>query len=113
MRSGRRDRERILAPSEDVDAGVGELAITDVRITLAKRDDSRLKAFASMTIAGAFVVKGLRVINGDAGLFVAMPSYKDRVGDHRDVAHPINADARETVTRAVLDAYLAAAAETG
>jgi stage V sporulation protein G len=78
--------------------------ITDVR--LRKVDDqNRLKAIASITIDNAFAIHELRVIEGSKGLFVAMPSRKTKTNVFRDIAHPINAEAREKVEQAVLAKY--------
>ena len=80
------------------------MEITDVR--LRKVDDqNRLKAIASITIDNAFAIHELRVIEGSKGLFVAMPSRKTKANVFRDIAHPINAEAREKVEKAVLAKY--------
>jgi len=80
------------------------MEITDVR--LRKVDDqNRLKAIASITIDNAFAIHELRVIEGSKGLFVAMPSRKTKTNVFRDIAHPINAEAREMVEQAVLAKY--------
>ena len=79
------------------------LEITEVRIAL--RDDDKLKAFASMTFNDAFVVRGLKVIEGTNGMFVAMPSRKKPDGTYQDIAHPINNEAREFIEARILDEY--------
>lgn len=78
--------------------------ITDVRI---KKVDghNRLKAIASITLDDCFVIHELRVIEGDNGLFVAMPSRKLPEGEFRDIAHPINAETREELEKKILDEY--------
>lgn len=78
--------------------------ITDVRI---KKVDghNRLKAIASITLDDCFVIHELRVIDGDNGLFVAMPSRKLPEGEFRDIAHPINVETREEVEKKIIDAY--------
>ena len=80
------------------------MQITDVRIS--KRDDAKLRAFASITIDGCFVVRGLKVIAGGRGLFVSMPARRRPEGGYEDLAHPINAETRAMLGRVVLEAYL-------
>ena len=79
------------------------MEITEVRLTL--RHEERLKAFVSITFDNAFVVRGLKVIDGNGGLFVAMPSRRRKDGEFRDIAHPINNETREMIERAVLSEY--------
>ena len=81
------------------------MEITEVRISL--RDEERLKAFANVTFDNEFVVRGLKVIRGKDGHFVAMPSRRRPNGRHQDVAHPINLKMREYLESKVLDAYYA------
>jgi stage V sporulation protein G len=80
--------------------------ITEVRVSL--REEEKLKAFANVTFDGAFVVRGLKVIFGDNGFFISMPSRKRIDGTHQDVCHPINSHMRELLETAVLEAYAAA-----
>lgn len=79
------------------------MQITEVRLTL--REEERLKAFVSITFDNAFVVRGLKVIEGNTGLFVAMPSRRRKDGEFRDIAHPINNDARQMIEEAVIAEY--------
>jgi stage V sporulation protein G len=79
--------------------------ITEVRISL--RDEDRLKAFANVTFDNEFVIRGLKVIRGKDGHFVAMPSRRRPNGRYQDVAHPINPKTRENLESKVLDAYYA------
>ena len=79
--------------------------ITDVRVRIVKKDDSKLKAVASITIDNCFVVHDIKVIDGAEGYFVAMPSRKSSEGEHKDIAHPINTETRETLISIVLDAF--------
>lgn len=65
-------------------------------------------AFAGVTINGAFAVHGLKIINGEKGMFVAMPGAKDKNGSYRDVAFPVTAEARKQLGTVVLDTYAAA-----
>ena len=80
-----------------------DLKITDVRIRL--KDESKLKGVASITIDECFVIHDIKVIEGKDGLFVSMPSKKTANGEHKDIAHPINTETRETIKNAVLEAY--------
>lgn len=82
--------------------------ITDVRVHKVSTDN-RMKAIASITFDDAFVVRDIRVIEGQNGLFVAMPSRKDSQGKFRDVAHPINQAMRDLIEEAILREYEAAA----
>jgi len=77
--------------------------ITNVRISL--RSEEKLKAFANITFDNAFVVRGLKVINGANGYFVSMPSRKRADGSHQDVCHPLNNEARKQIEDKVLEAY--------
>ena len=79
------------------------MEITEVRITL--RDEAKLKAFANVTFDNAFVIRGLKVINGNSGYFVSMPSRKRKDGTHQDIAHPINNETRKLIEDKVLAAY--------
>lgn len=81
------------------------LNITDVRVRLVKKEDSKLKAIASITIDNSFVVHEIRVIEGANGRFVAMPSRKTSDGEFKDTAHPIDTPTREFVDKTVLEAY--------
>jgi stage V sporulation protein G len=79
------------------------IEITEVRVSL--RNDDKLKAFVSVTLNNAFVIRGLKIIKGNTGLFVAMPSRKRPDGQHQDLAHPINDSTRKYLTQIVLDEY--------
>ncbi len=79
--------------------------ITEVRIFKSKMDGT-IKAYASVTLDGEFVVKGLKVLEGENGLWVGMPGKKDlRSGEFKDTFHPITREARDKITSAVLEAY--------
>lgn len=80
------------------------MKITDVRLSLVD-SESALKAIGSITIEEAFVVHGIRVVDSEKGLFVAMPSRKLANGEFRDVAHPLNTETRDLITDKVLKAY--------
>jgi stage V sporulation protein G len=79
------------------------MKITEVRVSL--REDAKLKAFASITLDDSFVIRGLKIIEGKTGTFVAMPSRRRKDGEYQDIAHPINNDARAEMERIILDEY--------
>jgi stage V sporulation protein G len=79
------------------------LEVTDVKIQVV--NEGRLKAFATITLNACFVVRDVKVIDGNGGLFVAMPSRRKPDGTYRDVAHPLNSDCRGYIEKCVLDAY--------
>lgn len=78
--------------------------ITDIRVRKIAKE-GKMKAVASITIDGVFVVHDIKVIEGDKGLFIAMPSKKATDGEFRDVAHPINSETRDNLQKLVLEAY--------
>ena len=78
--------------------------ITDVRVRKMMKE-SNLKAVASITIDDDFVVHDIKVVEGEKGLFIAMPSRKAADGEYRDIAHPINSATRSNIQEIVLDAY--------
>ncbi|HCJ11470.1 MAG TPA: transcriptional regulator [Clostridiales bacterium] len=80
------------------------MKVTDVRVRRLN-PEGRMKAVASVTLDGEFVVHDVRVVEGHNGLFVAMPSRKTPEGEFRDIAHPITSEARERIQSAVLKAY--------
>jgi stage V sporulation protein G len=79
------------------------MEITEIRISL--HDDNKLKAFASVTFDDCFVVRGLKLIEGTKGTFVAMPSRKRPDGSYQDIAHPINSETRSWMEKEILAAY--------
>lgn len=81
------------------------MKITDVRIRLVTKEDSKLKAVASITIDECFVVHDIKVIEGKEGFFISMPSKKTPDGEYRDIVHPINTETREKIIEEVLKAY--------
>jgi stage V sporulation protein G len=80
------------------------MEVTDVRVYLVNNEE-RLKAYATITIDSVFLIKDLRIINGNAGLFVAMPSRKMKDGTFRDIAHPLNGETRKMIEQKVLSEY--------
>jgi len=79
------------------------MEITEIRITL--RDEDKLKGFANVTFDNAFVIRGLKIIAGNSGYFVSMPSRKRPDGTHQDICHPINNETRQLIEEKVLEAY--------
>jgi stage V sporulation protein G len=77
--------------------------ITEIRVTL--RSEERLKGFANVTFDHAFVVRGMKIIEGTNGLFVSMPSRKRPDGTHQDIAHPVTSEMRQLLEEMVLEAY--------
>lgn len=79
------------------------MEITEVRVAL--RQEERLKGYATITLDNCFVVRNIRIVQGQKGLMVCMPSRKLADGSHRDVAHPITNDFRHKIEEKVLAAY--------
>lgn len=79
------------------------MKITEVRVSL--RDDEKLKAFVSITLDNCFVIRGLKIIKGTRGMFVAMPSRKRPDGTFQDLAHPINNETRDWMEGVILAQY--------
>ena len=82
------------------------MQVTNVRLRKVETS-GRMRAIASITIDEEFVIHDIRIIEGNSGLFVAMPSKRTPDGEFRDIAHPINPDSRSKVQDAVLQAYFA------
>ena len=80
------------------------MRITDVRVRKMTQD-SKMKAIVSITIDDEFVVHDIKVIEGEKGLFIAMPSKKANDGEYRDIAHPINSDTRDRLQKIILESY--------
>ena len=80
------------------------MKITDVRVRKIE-SDSKMRAVASITIDDEFVVHDIKIIDGDKGMFIAMPSRKTGESEYRDIAHPINSQVRENMQNTILEAY--------
>ncbi len=80
------------------------MEITDTRIRMINKE-SKMRAVVSVTFDDCFVVHDIKVIEGEKGLFIAMPSKKTPDGEYRDIAHPINSDMRNRLESVILDAY--------
>ncbi|MDD5866063.1 septation regulator SpoVG [Lachnospiraceae bacterium YH-ros2228] len=78
--------------------------ITDIRIRKIEKE-GKMKAVASITIDNEFVVHDIKVIEGEKGLFIAMPSRKATDGEYKDIAHPIRSETREKLQNMILDRY--------
>lgn len=81
------------------------MKINDIRIRLINKSESKLKAVASIVIDDCFVIHDIKVLEGNQGNFVAMPSRKTPDGQYKDVAHPLNTPTREALNKAVLEEY--------
>lgn len=81
------------------------LNITDTRVRLVENSDSQLKAIASIVIDGCFAIHDIKIIEGKDGVFIAMPSRKTAEGNFKDIAHPINSEARAIVKEAIIERY--------
>ncbi|MFH1057567.1 MAG: septation regulator SpoVG [Pseudomonadota bacterium] len=79
------------------------MEVTEVRVFPVEED--RLKAYATITLDRCFLVRDLKVIQGNKGLFVAMPSKRRKDGTYQDTAHPLNSDTRRMIEEAVLGEY--------
>lgn len=79
------------------------MEITEIKVFPASEE--RLKAYVTITFDNCFIVRDLKIINGNTGLFVAMPSKKRKDGTFRDIAHPLNSEFREKLESTILDAY--------
>lgn len=84
------------------------MQITDVRVRKVTKE-GKMRAVVSITIDDVFVVHDIKVIEGDKGLFIAMPSRKSSDGEYRDVAHPINSETRDQIQNLILERYQAVA----
>ncbi len=80
------------------------MTITDVWVRKITKE-GKLKAIVSITLDNEFVVHDIKVIEGEKGLFIAMPSKKSADGEYRDIAHPINSSTREMIQSIILDRY--------
>lgn len=80
------------------------MTITDVRVRKIAKE-GKMRAVVSITIDDEIVIHDIKVIEGEKGLFIAMPSKKTTDGEYRDIAHPINSDTRDRLQKTILDAY--------
>lgn len=80
------------------------MQVTDVRVRKISKE-GRMKAVVSITLDGEFVVHDIKIIEGDKGLFIAMPSKRTVDGEYKDIAHPINSSTRDAIQNVILDSY--------
>lgn len=80
------------------------MKITDIRVRKVSKQ-GKMRAVVSVTFDDVFVVHDIKVIEGERGLFIAMPSKKSADGEYRDIAHPINSDMRGELQSAILEAF--------
>ena len=86
------------------------MQITDVRVRRIEKE-GKMKAIVSITLDNEFVIHDIKVIEGEKGLFIAMPSRKTSEGEYRDIAHPINSDTRDMIQNVILNKYETTALE--
>lgn len=86
------------------------MEITDVRVRKVTKE-GKMRAVISITLDNEFVVHDIKVIEGDKGLFIAMPSRKAGDGEYRDIAHPINSQTRDRIQKIILESYEQALSE--
>lgn len=79
--------------------------ITEVRIRLKNKEDSKIRAIASITIDECFVIHDIKVIEGNEGFFIAMPSRKTPEGEFKDIVHPLNTETREIIKDKILQEF--------
>lgn len=84
--------------------GFFNMQITDVRVRRIEKE-GKMKAIVSITLDNEFVIHDIKVIEGEKGLFIAMPSRKAADGEYRDIAHPINSNTRDMIQSMILSKY--------
>ena len=87
------------------------LKITDIRVRIVNNNNDKLKAVASITIDDELVVHDIKIINGDKGYFLSMPSRKTAEGEFKDIVHPIKTEARTLLTEKIVAEYQKAASQ--
>ena len=81
------------------------MKITSVNVRKIEKENSRMKGIASVLLDDSFAVHDIRIIEGDNGIFIAMPSRKTATGGYRDIAHPINPEVRQMFETEILAEY--------
>jgi len=81
------------------------MEITEVKVFPAKETGSRLKAYATLVFDNCFIIRDLKIIEGDKGLFVSMPSRRRKDGTFRDIVHPLNSDTRKRIEDSIIEEY--------
>ena len=87
------------------------MQITDVRVRRIEKE-GKMKAIVSITLDNEFVIHDIKVIEGEKGLFIAMPSRKTSEGEYRDIAHPLNSETRDMIQNVILNKYETTALES-
>ena len=81
------------------------MKVTSVKVHKVNKENSHVRGFATVVFDDCFAVHSIRIIEGQEGLFIAMPNSKNSLGEYKDIAHPINSEMRATLNDAVIDAY--------
>ena len=81
------------------------MKVTSVNVKKIEKENSRMKGIASILLDDMIAIHDIRIISGDNGLFVAMPSRKTATGGYRDIVHPITPEGRQTIETAIIDEY--------
>lgn len=81
------------------------MKVTSVKVKKIEKENSRMKGIAEILLDDMIAIHDIRIISGDNGLFVAMPSRKTPTGDYRDIVHPISQEARDIIEKAILEEY--------
>ncbi len=81
------------------------MKITAVTVRKDESSTTRMRGKATVTLDDCFVIHGIRIIEGNEGLFIAMPSIKTANGEHKDIVHPINTETRQMFLEAIIEAY--------
>ena len=102
--SPRNAREAQSGDRRDKTEGVENMQVTDVRVRRVEKE-GKMKAIVSITLDNEFVIRDIKVIEGEKGLFIAMPSRKAADGEYRDIAHPINSNTRDMIQTIILNKY--------
>jgi stage V sporulation protein G len=89
------------------------MEITEVKVFPARESGSRLKAYATVVFDNCFIIRDLKVIDGDKGLFVSMPSRRRKDGTFRDIVHPLNSETRKKIEDSIIAEYKKVAAMGG
>ncbi len=89
------------------------MEITDIRIRLIQSEESKLKALATVTLDNCFVIHDIKIIDGNNGVFIAMPSRRQETGEYKDIVHPINTETRNKFSQEILQEYNKALTQVG
>lgn len=81
------------------------MKVTSVKVKKIEKENSRMKGIAEILLDDMLAIHDIRIISGDNGLFVAMPSRKTPTGDYRDIVHPISQEARSVIEKSIIEAY--------